>query len=152
MKLLIVQFTLDSCHFLPRVQIFVSWAAFFHKCDRPGFTPCKTTGKIGAYTFAHFNFTFLGRWEEKRFWTECHQAFPEFNLLLGSLRIRFRFVTEVYRYLNMSLGSRWDDNIKIHFGVHDEGEDEEEEKRVGCDVNWTKAVDRSKEPLNQRRG
>jgi hypothetical protein len=40
------------------------------------------------------------RREDKRFWTDWKQAFPEFNLLLISSWMSFWFVSVVPKYLN----------------------------------------------------
>jgi hypothetical protein len=45
------------------------------------------------------------RREDKRFWTEWQQAFPEFNLLLISSWMSFWFVSVVHKYLNFVTSS-----------------------------------------------
>jgi len=40
--------------------------------------------------------------EDKRFWTEWHKAFPEFNLLSNSSWMQFWFLNIVHKYLNFA--------------------------------------------------
>jgi hypothetical protein len=63
--------------------------------------PYSTTGKILVMFILIFRF-FDMRQEDRRFWTEWQQAFPEFNLLLNSLRMSFWFVSVVPKYLNFA--------------------------------------------------
>jgi hypothetical protein len=50
----------------------------------------KTTGKIIVLYIPVFVFLHI-KGKDKRFWTELHQAFHEFNFLLISLCVRFWF-------------------------------------------------------------
>jgi hypothetical protein len=59
----------------------------------------RTIGKIIVLYILLIKF-FDSRREYRRFWTECYQALPEFNLFLISSWIKFRFVTVVPKYLN----------------------------------------------------
>jgi hypothetical protein len=54
-----------------------------------------------TYSFVYFNIQFFDmRQEDKWFWTEWRQAFPEFNLLFISSWISFWLVSGVPKYLN----------------------------------------------------
>ena len=61
--------------------------------------PCKTTGNITVTYIVIFMFCESER-EDKRFWTEWKQTFPEFCLLPTSQRKQFWFVGIVTNYLN----------------------------------------------------
>jgi hypothetical protein len=63
--------------------------------------PYKTTVKIIVLYILTFRF-FDNTLEDKRFCTECLQAFPDFNRLLISSWIEFWFVKVVPKYLSSS--------------------------------------------------
>jgi hypothetical protein len=71
------------------------WATKFH-------THTKTTGKIIVLCILIFTFS-DSKLEDKRFFTEYQQAFPDFNLLLISSWTEFCFVRAIFKYL-MGLG------------------------------------------------
>ena len=59
----------------------------------------KTTGKIIVlYIWLHISGK---KWEDKIFWTEMSQAFPQFSLFFTSSRIQFWFVPVVVKYLTL---------------------------------------------------
>jgi hypothetical protein len=47
------------------------------------------------------------RREDKRFWPEWYQAFPELNIILISSWMPFRFVSVVPKYLNFATFSNY---------------------------------------------
>ena len=59
------------------------------------------------YSFVYLNFIFLdGKLEDKKFYTEWQHIFPDFNLLLISSWMKFRFDMVVPSYLNCSTLSK----------------------------------------------
>ena len=78
---------------------------FLQQCQRPSFTPYKTTSKIILLYILIFKFL-DSNLEDKKFCTEWQQAFPDLNLLLISPAIEFWFVKVVPKYLNSSTLSK----------------------------------------------
>jgi hypothetical protein len=91
MKLLILQFSLFFCYFIPlRIKyspqkpVLKYTPSMFLPYERDHVShPYKTNGRIVSLYI--LTFTFLdSRRDDKRLWTEWQQAFPEFSLLLIS--------------------------------------------------------------------
>jgi hypothetical protein len=113
MKLLIMQSSPASCHLLPLRSKYSpqrlfsnTHNLFFHSVRDRVSHPYKTTGKIMVLYILILEFL-ERRWEEKSFWTEWQQAFPELNVLLMSLWIRLWCVAFVPKYLNIATFSKY---------------------------------------------